>query len=99
MATPKIVVQTDDLFLIELMASPVERGFIQALHADPDDPVTRNAYADFLKEQGRHLTADRMLKGTLIPGGQIMWDYGYGGGLPTGTFQSGAGFPYSGVIG
>lgn len=42
---------------MELLMCPTEKGLFQALLEDPEDVDTRNAYVDFLKDQGRLCSA------------------------------------------
>jgi uncharacterized protein (TIGR02996 family) len=59
--------QTDFLFLVEQQATSTEQRLIQNLHANPDDLAMRGAYADWLYEHGRDLSAEAVRKG-YVPG-------------------------------
>jgi uncharacterized protein (TIGR02996 family) len=50
-------------FLLELLATPAELGFVLTLHEDPKDPAARAAYHDWLLEQGRVKSAQVVLEG------------------------------------
>ncbi len=55
-------------FILELLVSSEERAFIDSLMDDPNDHLTRSAYADWLEERGR-ATAASMIRATVfIPG-------------------------------
>lgn len=58
---------TDFRFLLDLMITPQEKSFISDLVENPDDASTRNAYVDYLKENGREGSAD-LVKDGYIPG-------------------------------
>ena len=55
------------IFLAELLVKSVEVGMIQALRENPSDNVTRNAYVDYLYEEGRPNTAELVKEKKLFP--------------------------------
>lgn len=57
------------LFVLEALASHTERGLLAALRDNPNDQATRNAYIDYLQEQGRP-TAVKLLQQKWTPGGK-----------------------------
>ena len=58
---------SDFRFLLDLMITSQEKSFIADLMRNPEDRSTRNAYVDYLKENGRETSAD-MVKEGYIPG-------------------------------
>ena len=91
-------------FILELVASSTERGLIKALHEKPDDEATRNAYVDFLLENSRDESAERVRKG-YIPGlrTEKPKPFGYvaSGGIASGTlmpYTVTSGALYSGAV-
>ncbi len=62
-----MISQDDFTFLLELLLPPQERGFLEALHKDPDDEACRNALVDYLLESGRGLSAELVRK-KYVPG-------------------------------
>lgn len=72
--TPRnLPVETEKLllFVLEALASPTERGLLTALRDNPTDQATRNAYIDYLEEQGRP-TGVALLKNNFVPGGKTV---------------------------
>ena len=57
------------LFVLEALVSSTERGLLHALRDNPNDQATRNAYIDYLQEQGRP-TAVKLLQQKWTPGGK-----------------------------
>lgn len=56
-----------DRYSLEAGATPLERGFLNALWKDPYDEAARMAFIDYLTEEGRlHSAAE--LRAGLIPG-------------------------------
>lgn len=53
----------DFRFLVDLLTTSQEKSFIADLLKDPDDQAARNAYIDFLLENGREETAFIVEKG------------------------------------
>ena len=58
------------LFSIEQRADATERGLLAALLADPASQYARNAYTDYLLEQGRSVSAE-MVRNGWTPGGNL----------------------------
>lgn len=56
-----------DRLLLEMVASPLERGLLNALWKNPYDQAAMNAYRDFLTEQGREQML-RELDARMLPG-------------------------------
>jgi uncharacterized protein (TIGR02996 family) len=53
----------NQLHLLEMLMPPQERVFVFQLREDPEDDLTRSAYADWLLDQGRPLFAKEVRVG------------------------------------
>ncbi len=97
----------DLVHLLELLMSPTERVFVFELKANPEDQLNRNAYHDWLLDQGRPMHAEQIKDGH-TPFGVAKkgskYDYSpmLGGHIVSGmvsTFTLGSGAVVSGMIG
>lgn len=82
----------EQLFLYELLMDRVERSLLKALHANANDEATRNAYVDYLLDQGRTESAE-MVRAGHIPAGYVYAGWGSGaiGSGQIGTYNIGSG--------
>jgi hypothetical protein len=67
----------NDEFTLEMLASPTERGLLNALWKDPYAQAARDAYHDYLCEQERQTTAAAVRDGYTPGWGYIhLWERG-----------------------
>jgi uncharacterized protein (TIGR02996 family) len=71
-------------YLTEMLMKPQERVFAHLLREDPGDKLTRDAFADWLTDEGRP-DAARLVRAGFTPGGS--W---YREAPPAGVIASGA---------
>jgi uncharacterized protein (TIGR02996 family) len=56
------------IYLTEMLMKPQERVFAHLLRTDPGDKLTRDAFADWLTDEGRP-DAAQLVRGGFTPGG------------------------------
>lgn len=81
----------DVTYIVEMMASPLEKSLVQHLHKEPEDQHARQSYGDLLEEQGRLLTA-QMVRAGWTPGEFNNFTFKYHNYGSNGTYYSGVGF-------
>lgn len=69
--TEECRISAEETFRLELMMSPTERGLLRSLQENHKDDATRNAYIDFLLEQGRPIGASLMRQKGFVPGATV----------------------------
>lgn len=72
-------------FFVEMLASPQERIFLNALWDNPKDEAALAAYGDWLEEQGRGEGA-KLIRKKVIPGVLVSM---FGGMIGSGSIASG----------
>ena len=86
--------QDQHIFLLEMLASSQEKIFLRALQDDPNDAALKDAYHDWLLEQGRDTSA-KLIKEGFVPGKEKHQTFGYGA-ITSGAIASGqiGAYPY-----
>lgn len=81
------------LFLVELLTHREETQLIKSLVENPNDESLRGVYSDYLKDNGRDVSAELVEKRKFTPGG----NYGIKSQFPQSYIDSG--FPIFGLSG